>query len=458
MALNPAWVSAYSMMQSFKKTIDGFETRFIAIDEFSTHNRKYLEHLLDKLELNWRGYQRATTEFEAAATNDDEENQNVHLEISQIARVVGDCEGKIRSRIKQLTALENQPTPKPSEIHLEKYDGDYAEWSAWSAQVQSAVIDVDLPIHSKIDLILQALGENIKPSIGKAEGRDQVELDRIWGKLHDLCSNPYDRTRTHIGAILDLPVLSKPTDKDVRKLIDTVDFQLRALKRMEFDVDGWEPIIIEILLRKMDKPMIRIWERERDQRELPTLKFLITFFERQVQAIRNLNRALADSNAPSATHKDHGATKRSASAGDGPRDHQAKRFQRSTDASASGRDHDKKSRSRDDHRKSNNNASAKPAECRMKCRDRRPHFLWNCSDFRSLNLDERLAKLTEWKLCKRCMIADHEITTCKGLACTNCEDVHNRMLCPKFRVYNAVNSTQGRKRPRSARAPGQRTA
>lgn len=270
------------MMQTFQKAIEGFEIRHIENDGFAKHNRVYLKHLLSRLETSWHDYQRAVTDFEpASASGDgDGEQQQLYFELSSLAQIVGNCEKTIRSRIRQITAQENQPTPKPSEIHLDKYDGDYAEWSSWSAQVQSAVLDVDIPIHSKIDLILQALGEGIKPSIGKAEGRDQCELDRIWDNLQALCSNPYDRARTHIGAIIDLPVLNKPTDKDVRKLIDTVDFQLRALKRMELDVDAWDPIIIEILLRKMDKPMIRNWERERDQVELPTLKALMTFFER----------------------------------------------------------------------------------------------------------------------------------------------------------------------------------
>lgn len=188
------------------------------------------------------GFRRLRNGFDG--TNSDEEDQLTISELPTLARIVGDCENVIRSRIKQITALDNQPVPKPSEIHLTKYDGDYAEWSSWSAQAQSSVLDIDIPIHAKIDLILQALGENIAPSIGKAEGRDQGELDRIWGKLQDLCSNPYDRARTHMGSILDLPVLHKPTDKDFRKIIDTVDFQLRALKRMDFIVDAWDPLIV----------------------------------------------------------------------------------------------------------------------------------------------------------------------------------------------------------------------
>lgn len=455
MALKPAWDGAYAMMLSFQKTIEGFEERHIAKDEFITHNQTYLEHLLTRLETNWRGCQRAVTEFEEASApaNSDEASQEIYFELSAIAKIVGDSEKTIRSRIRQLTAQENQPIPKPSEIHLEKYDGDYAEWSSWSAQVQSAVIDVDIPIHSKIDLILQALGDTIKPSIGKAESRDQCELDRIWDKLHALCSNPYDRARTHIGAILDLPVLNKPTDKDVRKLIDTVDFQLRALKRMEFDVAAWDPMIIEILLRKMDKSMIRIWERERDQIELPTLKSLITFFERQVQSIRNLNRVLKEV-PPTASQKDSTNSKHPAATSDGSN---AKRFKRSNDASASGHNQQDRPRSRDDSQRkasANANGQPKPPRCRMECPERRPHFLWNCVEFRKLNVDERLSRISSWKLCRRCLIAEHDVATCKAQACNNCEEIHNRMLCPKFRVYSAVNSAQGKKRSRSGRAPG----
>lgn len=344
--------------------------KHIATDEFSTHNQIYLKHLLVCLDTNWRGYQRAFAEYETVSTwtNSDEEDQQSISELPTLIRIINSISDRIRSRIKQITAQKNQPVPKPSEIHLAKYEGDYAEWSSWSAQAQSSVLDIDIPIHANIYLILQALGENIAPSIGKAEGRDQSELDRIWGKLQDLCSNPYDRARSHMGSILDLPVLHKPTDKDFRKLIDTVDFQLRVLSRIDFIVDAWDPLIVEILLRKMDKPTIRCWERKRVQQEFPSLKSLLAFFESQVQSIRNLNRSLTESNLPGSSYTNIGSFKQFQN--DFIR---FKRFQRQD-----GHENDAHSlRSRDaESRKVFKDT--RPSQCRMKCRDHRPLLVELC--------------------------------------------------------------------------------
>lgn len=115
-------------------------------DGFQQYNRLYLDLLLKRLMSRWRAYQRAFTAFENVfnenvSDNDDQEDQLLY--ISKIVR--------------QLSAQEEQPTHKPSDIHLAKYDGDYA------------VLETDIPIHSKIDLILNALGSNISSSRSRPE-------------------------------------------------------------------------------------------------------------------------------------------------------------------------------------------------------------------------------------------------------------------------------------------------
>lgn len=462
MAAEPGWAVHYETMQSFRLAIERFKKNHIDTETFLMHNKVHLEHFHKRLVSNWSGYQQSLEQFEASAlaAHDEEDSHGLETELSLVAKTVGDCETKIQSRIRQITAQENHPTPKPAEIHLPKFDGNYTEWTSWSTQVQSAVLDVEIPIHSKIDLILNALGENIASSIGQAEGRDQLELDRIWEKLTQLCSNPYDRARAHMGAILDLTVLHRPTEKDYRKMIDTVEFQTRALKRMDFNVDAWEPLIVEILLRKMDKPTIRIWEQERVNNVLPSLKTLLSFFERQVHAIRNLSRvARIDVNVQSDIsnqRKGFGSTpelsynhsSRSQSVSN-------KRFERmNTPAVATDSSLGHPLRSREIDTKPVFNTAQKstlsgpPQQCRMVCRNQRPHFLWNCIDFKSLNLDDRLSRVGAWGICKRCLIAQHDWKTCNATSCKNCDDIHNNMLCPKFRVYNAVNYAQSIKRPR----------
>lgn len=452
MSLYPLWSEHFGSMQAIKKTIMAFEGKHLSSEAFQTHNRIYLEHLLERLMNSWQGYQRAFTSFEEVHGWDSPEEEELSEEdqLSHLSKIIGDCETKIRSRIKQLTISDSQPLLKPSEVHLDKFDGDYAEWSSWSNQVKSAVLDTDLPIHSKIELIINALGENIAPSIGRAEGRDQHELDRIWGKLQTLCSNPYDRARTHMGQILDLPVLHKPTDKDFRKIVDTVDFQLRALSRMNFNVNSWDPLIVEILLRKMDKPTIRNWERDRDPQNLPKLKDLLAFFERQVQSIRNLNRSMTEALGRDTHQSDNGANKRLAPSFPRARDLPAKRHHRAGEAVFS---NNHGSIRGTEPKKSSNAATQleRPIKCRMECQDNRPHYLWNCKDFRNLTLEERLDRISLWKVCKRCLVFKHDCTTCTALRCEKCNDIHNPILCPKFRVFAAVNSAQSRKQTTSKR-------
>lgn len=460
MAVEPGWAVNYEIMQSFGLAIERFKRNDVDTDTFSLHNKVHLEYLLKRLLTNWIGYQKYLAKYEASAlaAHAEEDSHDLQANLASVAKIVGDCQTRIESRIRQITAQENHPTPKPSEIHLPKFDGDYTEWTSWSTQVQSAVLDVELPIHAKIDLILKALGENISSSIGQAEGRDQLELDRIWNKLTELCSNPYDRARAHMGAILDLPILQRPAEKDYRKMIDTFEFQSRALKRMDFNVDAWEPLIVEILLRKMDKPTVRIWEQDRINNVLPSLKTLLAFFERQVHAIRNLSRVTKiDGNVQGdLTHQ----RKTLAGSSEHKFNHSSRSLESDRQAVHNRRTDPSRSRDIEKHSASNANEKSSnpgpPQQCLMACRNRRPHFLWNCIDFKNLNLDDRLKRINTWGVCRRCLLAQHDWTKCSAASCNNCEDKHNHMLCPKFRVYNAVNSAQSLKRPRPSRPSGPR--
>lgn len=455
MAVEPGWTVNYEIMQTFRLAIERFEKNHINTEMFTVHNKIHLEHLLKRLDSNWCGYQKYLNKFEASAlsAHAEEDSHGLQTELASVTKIVGDCQTRIQSRIRQITAQENHPTPKPAEIHLPKFDGDYTEWTSWSTQVQSAVLDVEIPIHAKIDLILNSLGECISCSIGQAEGRDQLELDRIWNKLTQLCSNPYDRARAHMGAILDLPVLQRPSEKDYRRMIDTVEFQSRALKRMDFNVDAWDPLIVEILLRKMDKPTIRIWEQERIDNILPSLKTLLSFFERQVHAIRNLSRvARIDVNVQGelSYQRKTNATE--------PANKRLERMFNPAVVSSSPLGHSSRSREVEKHSASSHreksSSQGPPQQCLMACRNHRPHFLWNCIDFKSLKLDDRLSRISAWGVCKRCLLAQHDWRTCSAVSCNNCEDKHNHMLCPKYRVFNAVNSAQSLKRPRSGRRGG----
>lgn len=449
MSLRLPWEEHYDKMQEIKKTILSFDKKHLASDDFRQYNRLYLDLLLERLMSRWQAYQRAFTAFESVfneRASDDENDEEDQL--SYISNIVGDCEKVIRSRIKQLSAKEEQPAPKPSDIHLTKYDGDYADWSSWSTQVQSAVLETDIPIHSKIDLILNALEGNISSSIGRAEGRDQHELDRIWGKLQKLCNNNYDRARTHIGQILDLPDLTRPTDKEFRKMIDTVDFQLRALKRMDYKVEAWDPIIVEVLLRKLDKCTIRSWEKDRTHQDLPELQELVAFFERQIQALRNIRRSIPETNGRDQQQAEYSIHKRAASSFPRNREQPSKRHQHSSQSFST----DNRKMSAHPHYQGDKKTSesgpqpTRPSKCRMDCHDNRPHFLWNCKSFRNLTLEERAERIRVWNVCKRCLVARHDAKSCTALRCDQCQEVHNPILCPKSRVFAAVNSVQLRKR------------
>lgn len=354
---------------------------------------------------------------------DDNEDQLNYMEdtTKMAAEVYESTIALLDRRLSDVTAPSLPspvPPPKPSEIVLPKFDGDYTAWTAWRSQFVSRVYQTTLPVHSKLDLLFGALAGEAKLCAGMVDGRDQCDLDRVWAKLEQVYDNKYQLVRAHCDSILDLPVLSKPDPAGIRCMVDTFEKESDALKRFDFDVNAWSPLLAVIMLRKLDGQTRSDWEMIRDVTQVQSLPLVTAFLEKKIQALRNRAAGSGESKKenigePSGSHK---------RSHDGHNSHQHK-------GKRSRNDKEDKSKPKSDTQ------SDKPI-CLL-CEDKR-HFLWHCAKFRSLALAERLEQVTKWKLCPCCLIKSHASDTCKISGCSRCDGAkHNNMLCPKYTVFRA---------------------
>lgn len=433
MAACPSWTRIEEEKEKFKDSIHNFYQKVCDdITLQASNNIPYLEHLLERLDAAWSGYKRTCVELENYPNMDENE---IRTELSQIAFLYDDVRKTLLGSIKELSARQSRPAPKVSEINLPKFAGEHINWSPWSAIVKSSVIDVDLPVHDKISLIISALEGRARKCVGLAEGQDQAELDRIWSKLKEVYENKYQLARAHMGVIFDLPILQEPNANKLQIMIDRTEYSLRALERLENQVDTWDTVICEILLRKLDQDTLKAWEMNRNVDELPKLSTLFDFFRRRIQAIQNLGHAAHEGQKrPRREWLDErrrGETKES---------HVAKTPKTSGD------------------QKENITTATKLekfGKCpyRPTCVEKPLHFLWNCKEFRKLGNMDRTDLVDKWGLCRRCVLKKHDLKSCTAKTCGNCEDdVHNYLLCPKHKVM--VNSLVVRPPGTSKHRPG----
>lgn len=66
--------------------------------------------------------------------------------------------------------------------------------------------------------------------------------------------------RSHLPEILDFSNIQHASAKDYRLIINTVRQTLHAISQLDIDTGTWDPMIIEVLLRKLNADFIEPWE------------------------------------------------------------------------------------------------------------------------------------------------------------------------------------------------------
>lgn len=386
------------------------------------------------MESYWTQYQnqQASLTIEFA---DDVDHIN-HLDMSaqvaaQVFEVTMELLGK---RLEELTfvpePVKTLAPPKPSEIVLRTFNGDYTSWSAWRSQFVSRVYDTTLPVHSKLDLLFNALTGEAKLCAGIVDGRDQADLDRVWTKLSQVYDNKYQLVGAHCDSILDLPVLAKADPAALRRMVDVFEKETDALKRFGFNIDAWSPILAVIMLRKLDHQTRSDWEMSRDVQEVQSVANVTAFLEKKVQALRN--RTSATSEPKKESNGEPSSSNKRSHDGSDHHNHKDKR-QKLHNA--------QQSKTKTEHQ------SDKPS-CLL-CKDKF-HFLWHCTKFRTMDLNTRIEQVNSWKLCPCCLLKKHSSDQCSVAGCSRCDGAkHNNMLCPKHTVFRTLHLSTRRRRRRN---------
>ncbi|CAG9134975.1 unnamed protein product [Plutella xylostella] len=103
--------------------------------------------------------------------------------------------------------------------------------------------------------------------------------------IHARYDNQYKIRNEHLNMLLDLQPISKSTASNIRQFVSNVKQQLAALKNLDCKVDEWDPLVLCVLLRKLDLICNREFQLTLDLQ--PSVDKLIAFLERRASALEN---------------------------------------------------------------------------------------------------------------------------------------------------------------------------
>ncbi|XP_063892647.1 uncharacterized protein LOC135117387 [Helicoverpa armigera] len=145
-------------------------------------------------------------------------------------------------------------------ISLPTFDGSYDQWLEFRDTYMSIIHNSNnLENVQKFHYLRSVLTGNALQVIKSLEFSADNYLV-AWGLLENRYNNNRLLVHNHVKAIFSAQSMSKESAAQIRKLIDTMLRNIRALKTLGEPTDTWDTLIIHIIVSKLDSSTEREWE------------------------------------------------------------------------------------------------------------------------------------------------------------------------------------------------------
>lgn len=100
----------------------------------------------------------------------------------------------------------------------------------------------------------------------------------------------YLSTQLYVGTLISYPKILYESSSKIRNFLDVISESLNCFKGLEIDTATWAPILIYVLVQKMDTEACRLWENSlKNPRPIPEVDELLLFLEGRFQALENID-------------------------------------------------------------------------------------------------------------------------------------------------------------------------
>ena len=288
--------------------------------------------------------------------------------------------------------LESDKTSKLPKLDIPTFNGDILQWQPFWEQFEVSV-------HSRASLTnaekLVYLQQAIKNGSARSAIDGLSQSGNQYDEAVDYLKMRYNRPRlihhAHVSTIMDTPPLKDGSGKELRRLHDTLQQHLRALKTMKAEPDP--SFITSMVELKLDATTLFEWQKHSQEKveEVPHYQDILDFLNLRAQASETLA----------------GPAKRNQVLSAGRRPGPAP-FGKVTSFTAA-------------------NTNPSHSQC-VVCKSGH-HPLYACPSFKGMTHDERLSALKKNSLCLNCFGSGHFVKQCRSIhKCRKCQRLHHTLL------------------------------
>lgn len=297
---------------------------------------------------------------------------------------------------------------KLPDIKLPAFEGAYDHWLEFKHSYITMIHNrSDLDEIQKFHYLRSALSGSALQVISALEF-SPANYIHAWELLENRYHNERLLINNHVKALHSIPSLKQESPSQIRKLIDTILRNLRALKSLNEPTVNWDTLIIYLIVNKLDPSTEREWENHigamsLGSRDKVKLNDLISFLRSRADTLEMININHAKSKeVPQNDKHQHMSDKRSSN-----RVHSYSSI--------------KTTRNNDRH----NKFKREVPKCVLCDQD---HALYTCITFLNMSVKDRMKVVTDKGLCWNCLRAGHTLNDCIFGPCKQCQRKHNSLL------------------------------
>ena len=355
--------------------------------------------LLHQYQEQLSDYKREYTDVRGSLlTLDLEESDGLIVSQVSLEKEIFECSLKIKKLLYEsshppdsLGTSSDGKGVKLPKLDVPTFDGNILNWRSFWEQFHVSV-------HNRSNLSDSEKLVYLRHSLKDGSAKNVIEgLSRsgeYYAEAIECLRSRYDRPRlihqTHVRMILEAPALKDGSGKELRRLHDTVQQHIRALKAMDYEPSG--PFITSVLELKLDVDTMSEWQRHsQDTVDVPHYQKLLDFIDLRAQASET-----SVSSHKGSLRSEHHVIK--------------KNFLPSKSIVSCA------------------TSTTNPASHCVLCQvDKHP--LYACKKFKSMSHDQMVSTLKTNSLCMNCLRPGHFVKQCKSLHhCRICQKPHHTLL------------------------------
>lgn len=186
----------------------------------------------------------------------------------------------------------NQPTKSSVQlpaISIKHFSGKFEDWEEFSDTFTSYFnINSNVPECQKL-LHLKSVLEEEPLNLIKSLKATNEHFKVAWDLLEGRYLNKRKIFETHFNSILQLPNLSSGNATELKRILDTTNSSLNAIRTHGTDIENIDPFIVHIVALKLDTGSKTYWaETMKGSKELPTWNQFKDFLEIRVNILEGM--------------------------------------------------------------------------------------------------------------------------------------------------------------------------